>query len=131
MEYYKKMQQNDRKEKSGEEVKASHANQLKYGANMVKFTPPEPKKGGWGWARPSTDGHVDSEKRTSLSLLHGSENVDHVFGAGRVQVGWVDLWLSSQRLLLKLVIEKKTRADNILCLCSSQPSNHTEKVGMC
>lgn len=46
MESYKKQQENDRKEKKQEEVKASKANELKYGANVVRFQPPAPAKRG-------------------------------------------------------------------------------------
>ena len=35
-----RLSQLDRKAKGKEEVKASHANQLKFGANMVKFEAP-------------------------------------------------------------------------------------------
>lgn len=34
----------DRKEKAQEAVKSSKANELKYGANVVKFCPPAPGK---------------------------------------------------------------------------------------
>lgn len=47
-EYMKKLQEQserDRKEKMGEKAKASTANQLNFGANIVKFTPPCPPKG--------------------------------------------------------------------------------------
>jgi hypothetical protein len=36
----------DRAEKKYDVVKDSKANELKFGANIVKFQPPPPKKGG-------------------------------------------------------------------------------------
>lgn len=47
-DYMKRLQEQsdcDRKEKAGEKVKASVANQLNFGANIVKFKPPCPPKG--------------------------------------------------------------------------------------
>ena len=38
----------DRMEKSQEEVKASRANELKFGASVTKFEPPAPARGGGG-----------------------------------------------------------------------------------
>lgn len=40
MDEQKRLQQADRQEKATEEVKASKANQLKFGANLVQFKPP-------------------------------------------------------------------------------------------
>ncbi len=50
IEHLQKMQKYDRMEKDTEEVKDSIGNQLKFGANMVKFEPPV-RKGGWWAAR--------------------------------------------------------------------------------
>lgn len=50
IEHAKMMQKYDRMEKDTEEVKDSIGNQLKFGANMVKFEPPV-RKGGWWEAR--------------------------------------------------------------------------------
>jgi len=47
-EYMRKLQcqsEQDRKEKAEEKAKASVANQLNFGANIVKFQPPPPSKG--------------------------------------------------------------------------------------
>ena len=47
-EYLKKLQQQseqDRKENAEKKAKASVANQLNYGANIVKFQPPPPQRG--------------------------------------------------------------------------------------
>ena len=40
----------DRAVKAAEKAKTSVANQLNFGANVVKFEPPK-NQGGWGWAR--------------------------------------------------------------------------------
>ena len=39
---------NDRKENEGKEIRASKATEVNFGANVVKFKPPEPRKGGRG-----------------------------------------------------------------------------------
>lgn len=45
MQMLEKQSKCDRKEKALEPVKASQANELKYGANVVKFQPPVSKGG--------------------------------------------------------------------------------------
>ena len=45
MRLIKMQQEADRKEKAGEVVKPSVANELNFGANIVKFKPPEPRRG--------------------------------------------------------------------------------------
>ena len=42
MDRMQKLSMHDRKEKGEEEVKASHANELNFGANVCVFKPPEP-----------------------------------------------------------------------------------------
>ena len=46
MEQLKNQSKLDRNEKALEEVKESKGNELKFGANIQKFVPPPPKKGG-------------------------------------------------------------------------------------
>ena len=38
--------QHDRQEKAHQKIEASHANELKFGANIVKFQPPAASRGG-------------------------------------------------------------------------------------
>ena len=48
LEYMKKLQaqsEQDRKEKAEQKAKASVANKLDFGANIVKFTPPPQQRG--------------------------------------------------------------------------------------
>lgn len=48
-DYMKKLQQDseqDRRENAQKKSKASKANELNFGANIVRFQPPPPSKGG-------------------------------------------------------------------------------------
>lgn len=63
MKLMQQQQEYDRRDKAEQKSKASVANPLNFGANVVHFQPPPPSKGGWGWARIDTQKPMKGEDK--------------------------------------------------------------------